>query len=593
MLRKVLLLLPALVTTANAQTLSSRFEVSKAMGDLPPITIDKLNSGYGFAQQVAKQRGLQGRTLWVDGTANLDRVSSDEKVAKLMQDIADNGFNTVVYDVKPISGQVLYKSKLAPKILKWKTQTLPADYDPLKSMSQEAKKHGLNFLVALNAYSEGHNLFKEGPGYQRESEQSIIYVSTPSIKIGYGQESKRVSLSKDPNTSPTSATLSVFSDVTKLPTEGFALQMTSLGDVVDGVISGNLKEQIKTMPKGSSYLVASKEQESAIRLASTMGRIVISDLPEMVRTGLLPNLQYPLMMNPHHPGVKAYSEAIVKEILANYTVDGIVYDDRLRYAGLYADFSPQAREQFEKRVGKVLNWPQDVFEYTYTPSLTRGIRPGPYLEAWLAFRAETLQGFVGSMRSLIKQVQPSASFGIYAGSWYGDYQQYGNNYAAPDFQAGFWFLTKDYQPTGFANMLDFIYTGCYYPTATIHEAMTQGVPIGRSVESAAQLSNRVVKDQTWVYAGISLDQFKGNPEGLGAAIQAACAASQGVMVFDVSHDIEPMWGVFKKAFAQPLRPPHLDPKAIGMALQQRRQFEQYGKKEPPVPIAAGSAGIGF
>ena len=127
----------------------------------------------------------------------------------------------------------------------------------------------------------------------------------------------------------------------------------------------------------------------------------------------------------------------------------------------------------------------------------------------------------------------------------------------PDLEAGFWFLTPEYSQTGMAPLVDFMITGCYYPTATIYDAMSAGLPIGFSVEGAGQLSNRIVRDQTWVYAGISLDQFKGNPDGLRAAMQGACGSTQGVMVFDLSHEIEPMWMVFAQAFASdPRAAPH-------------------------------------
>src|SRR5258707_321461 len=83
--------------------------------------------------------------------------------------------------------------------------------------------------------------------------------------------------------------------------------------------------------------------------------------------------------------------------------------------------------------------------------------------------------------------------------------------------------------TGFAGLLDWMTTGCYYPTGSISEAIAAGKIAGASVEAGGQLTNRAVNDQTWCYAGIQLDQFTGRPEALKSALQAACATTQGVM----------------------------------------------------------------
>ena len=113
-----------------------------------------------------------------------------------------------------------------------------------------------------------------------------------------------------------------------------------------------------------------------------------------------------------------------------------MYDDRLRYAGMNADFSEMTRTQFEDKVGRKLTWPDDVFKYTLTPSLTRGLQPGPYYEQWMAFRASTIRDFVAKVRSLIQRERPGTLLGDYAGSWYGEYPSLGSNWASPAAEAG-------------------------------------------------------------------------------------------------------------------------------------------------------------
>jgi hypothetical protein len=122
--------------------------------------------------------------------------------------------------------------------------------------------------------------------------------------------------------------------------------------------------------------------------------------------------------------------------------------------------------------------------------------------------------------------------------------------------------------------------------------MTKGREIGNTVESAGTLTNRLVRDTSWTYAGIMLSDFKDNPDGLLDAMQAACGSTQGVMVFDLSHDIEPMWPVFAQAFSQPRTAPHDRKDVLALVRQRRAALDKQGIKDPPIIISAGSSGTG-
>lgn len=577
----------------------TRFERAYVLPGTNPITIDALNDNQGVAQQFAKTRGLQGRIMWVDGTANLDRVASDELVRKLVTNLKQAGFNTIVFDVKPISGQVLYKSKIAPKIVSWRGRNLPIDFDPLAAMSREAKLQNIELLISLNAFSEGHSMFKAGPGYEQIPLQTVLYDPFPIIARGPVALGSRAYRRINPilNEAPKENEVSVFMDGSKLPLPAenlFALSLDKQGRVVDGYEFGGTGDGVPTVPEGGSLLVGAGGANELLRELATPGIKPYFDAgPNFVPISDRPSQQYPLMMNPNHPEVQSRALAIVDEIMRNYEIDGILYDDRLRFGGLNADFSPLSRNLFEQFIGKPIVWPDEVFKYTYTPQLKQGIRPGPYFDAWMSWRALTMRNWVSRVKAKVKSVQKTAKFGVYAGSWYGEYPQFGSNYGSSELDAGFWFLTETYRKTGFANQLDLLVTGCYYPTATIFEAMGLGVPIGRTVEAAGQLSNRVARDQTWTYAGLSLDQFRNNPDGLVNALQAACASTQGVMVFDYSHDVDPMLPVFAQAFSQAKGAPHQVGGLIEQVRARRVLWDKSGNRGTAVPISAGSAGIGF
>ncbi|MBZ0212583.1 MAG: hypothetical protein K8H99_02180, partial [Nitrospirae bacterium] len=206
--------------------------------------------------------------------------------------------------------------------------------------------------------------------------------------------------------------------------------------------------------------------------------------------------------------------------------------------------------------------------------------------------AHTMQQFVQRVRGTVDRVRPGTKFGVYAGSWYGEYASYGSNYASNKLVAGFPFLTDRYRPTGFAESLDMVITGCYYAKATIAEAMSERTGAGATVEAAAMLSNRVVRDAAWTYAGLSISSFRGDNEAFARCLQAALVSSQGVMVFDLSHDIEPLWPIFERAFRVPAVAPHKRPDVLSLVRHLRQVKDDRGETDPPIVIYSGVAGIG-
>lgn len=579
----------------NVKPPTSRFDLKSPIPNLRGVMMDWVGNGYGVAQTTAASQRLQARILWVDATANVDRVNTPEKIATLIKNVKLAGFNTLVFDIKPISGQVMYPSKLAPKLHEWKGKTLPADFDPLASFVAECKNAQLNLFVSLNAFSEGHRDFKVGPGYEKKEWQTIIYEPLLSAYSIYNDN-----FPVSPITNKLAANgdqIAAFNDRNAIPDNGtpemYAVALDRFGIVAATYQGGNVPTA--RVPREGSVLIGKGSAANFLKnQAPINSRVRFDSVPRFVPISERPEQQVPLMTNPNNPAVQDYAEAIMKEVVTNYDVDGVIYDDRMRYGGINADFSPMTQQQFEKYIGRRITWPDDVFKFTLSPSLNKGVVPGRYYEAWMTFRAQTLRNFMLRIRQVVKSTRQRTHFGLYAGSWYGEYPRFGNNWGAPELEAGFWFLTPEYSQTGIAPLCDFMITGCYYPTATIYDAMGAGLPIGYSVEGAGQLANRIVRDQTWVYAGIALDQFKGNPEGLRAALQGACGSTQGVMVFDLSHDIEPMWQVFAQAFASdPRTAPHSQPGLLSEVRRRRAQLDKLGHKDPPVIINSGNSGTGL
>lgn len=578
----------------QAAPIRSRFVSSAPLPNLPSVTIDSFNTGNSIAAETARGLGLQARILWIDATANLDRLNAADKIQALVANIKDSGFNTIVLDVKPISGQTLYPSKFAPRLLEWRGKTMPANFDPLAEMCKDAKAAGLTIFVSLNAFSEGHNLLHVGPGYAKPDWQTVLYEGLPIVTAPNGAT---YPIQKFNDTSTDPGALCWYNQASKVPVaneNNFAVSLDSTGRVVDGFEYGGWGPGVPTLPAGGSVLVGSGGAATFLRQIAEPGiKIQFDTAASFVRSGDRPLRQYPLIVNPNSTAVQDYEQGIVREVVYTYPVDGILFDDRFRYAGLDADFSDTTRRLFEANVGHAIKWPDDVFKYTLNPNMSKGIKPGPYYDAWMAWRALQLKRFYYTTKMMVKSMRPTCQMGLYAGSWYGDYPALGSNWAADNFDAGFWFITPEYRRAGLAGLLDFFIAGCYYTVPTIYEAMGTSQSPGATVEASATLVNRAVRDQTWCYAGLAVDQFKGNYEAFKNCLQAACASSQGVMVFDLSHDVDSMWPLFKQAFGGPARKaPHDQRDLLAKVRQLRAQLDKKGAKEPPVVIMAGTVGTG-
>ena len=83
------------------------------------------------------------RALWVVRTT----LTSPEKIRQLVNSAADNGFNTLIVQIRG-RGDAYYKSKVEPRAIELKDQ--PATFDPLAETLTEARKRGLKVHGWIN-----------------------------------------------------------------------------------------------------------------------------------------------------------------------------------------------------------------------------------------------------------------------------------------------------------------------------------------------------------------------------------------------------------------------------------------------------------
>ena len=406
----------------------------------------------------------------------------------------------------------------------------------------------------------------------------------------------------------------------KPPREALAAIVAGDGRVLAQVEPAALPSPGIDLPAGVGVLLGTGAGAHFLRASACPGnRLVFQTTAACVPIEERPEQQIPLMTNPRSAQVRRHILSRVEEIVRGYPIDGTMFDDRLRYAGIHAGVSEETRRQCDQDRGLGPTGPDDVFRWEMGfPQIARQVVPGSHYDAWLLWRALTIRNFVAQAARTVRSIRPTATvsadagscYGVYsepagdspslpadAGSWYGEYPACGANWAADDSRAGFRFLTDSCRRTGFAGLLDWLATGRASPA--IARALAAGAIPGASVEAAGQLSNPAASDQTWTCAGITLTDYSGRPEVLRHALQAAAATTQGIIVFDLPHcelpatASEQFWAVFGEAFREPAVPPHAVP---GLPVQVRREKAERkarGVADPPVIIHGGIPGTGL
>jgi uncharacterized lipoprotein YddW (UPF0748 family) len=263
-------------------------------------------------------------------------------------------------------------------------------------------------------------------------------------------------------------------------------------------------------------------------------------------------------VSPLHPAARAYELSLLKEVVDNYAVDAIVFD-RMRFANIYNDYGDHSRAAFEKWLGKpAAHWPEDVLQFDPIPG--EPMRKGPLYKPWLEFRAKVIRNFAREATEKLRAIKPLLQFGVYVGSWYHDYFGVGVNWGSEKYPVRFGWASDDYNEAGYAEFLDWVSTGCYYPIPTRDEARAQKRDDRFTVEGAADESVAAVQNSAPVYAGIYALDYDKRPHDFARAIDAAVRHSQGVMIFDLSYIYDyGWWNVLENAFDRDAIPPHRVP----------------------------------
>lgn len=509
-----------------------------------------------FARAVALYFGLQGRVMWVDATANLSRITTPEGVRDIVSRCKKAGFTTIVVDCKPISGEVVYDSRIAPRLRSWKGQAHPA-FDALAAFVEEGHRAGLEIMASVNVLSEGHKYFSVGPAYRHPEWQSISYVVDRQLAAPDGA---RLPVRGDGEPEDPARTLVHDASFVVQPSERaggkLAVAIDGEGRVAGMIDPALLGEEPLTTPEDGQMLVLEgKGVDWAGSHLRPGGPARFEASGKRVPVTQAATEKVAAFVNPLVPEVRAYELSLLREIVTRYEVDGVLLD-RMRYANIYNDYSDRTRAAFERWLGApTARWPEDVIEFRTAPGAPP--RRGPLYRRWLEFRARVIRDFAREACEAIRAARPSTRVGAYVGSWFTQYYGVGVNWGSEKYPVRAGWATPTYNTTGYAELLDLLCTGCYYPVPTREEARAAGRQEGGTVEAAAELSMRAVANGVPLYAGLYALNYEGRPQDFARAVSVAAARSEGVMVFDVSYIYDyDWWPILEGAFTTAAIPPH-------------------------------------
>jgi uncharacterized lipoprotein YddW (UPF0748 family) len=546
-----------------------------------------------FARTLTTNLGMQGRVMWIDATANIDRVCTIEGVRDVVAHCKKANISTLVVDVKPVSGQVVYASKIAEHMREWRGKQYP-DFDVLRAFLDEGHKAGLEVCASLNIFAEGHKYFSVGLAYKKRDWQSNAYVVERSLIAGNGS---KLLVRAEGEPEDAARPLVYTDDFFQPPTDTAGKQIAVVFDEdkkVAGVIDTALLDQepLRAPEDGQMLVLENGAMDWATQHLRAGDQTRFTALGKRVPVTESPSEKVAAFVSPLHPEVRAYQIAILKEVAQNYEVDAIIFD-RMRYANVYNDYSDYSRRAFERWLGKSISrWPEDVISYSDKPGAP--IQRGKLFKPWLEFRARVIREFAREVTETIRAIRPGIQFGAYVGSWFTEYYGVGVNWGSDKFPVRTSWASPSYNEAGYAEFLNWISTGCYYGIPTKEEARAVRKEEGGTVEAAAELSTAVVSNSIPVYAGLYCLNYQDRPKDFARAVAAAVRHSQGVMIFDLSYIYDyNWWPILEEAFAKPMASPHRATalngqlRAVQDAIRSAQDSRATASRLPAVPYQPG------
>ncbi|WP_206614443.1 alpha amylase family protein [Chitinophaga barathri] len=161
--------------------------------------------------------------LWFDATANFKRFTIKDSITYYLERSKDAGVTDVVVDLKPITGEVLYPSKIAPVMKEWKGEyesgVKDLSWDMLTVFLEEGHRLGLKVHASTNVFVAGHNHFDRGVVFSDPSKtnwQTISYLPGTGFTKITEQKNKYSAMLNPANRDVQKYELSILKELVKM-----------------------------------------------------------------------------------------------------------------------------------------------------------------------------------------------------------------------------------------------------------------------------------------------------------------------------------------------------------------------------------------
>lgn len=201
---------------------------------------------YSCGNKPASQ-SVKPKLMWFDAEANFERFSHTDSIDLYLEKIKNIGFTDAVVDIRPITGEVLYNSDFAPRMVEWAGYARP-DFDYLGHFIRKAHQSGMKVHASLNVFVGGHNFFDRGQVYTNHPEwASMVYTPDSGIVSIMTQKQKYSAMINPVNDDFQQHILNVLKEVTtKYPDlDGFILDRVRY-DGITADFSDLSKEKFET-----------------------------------------------------------------------------------------------------------------------------------------------------------------------------------------------------------------------------------------------------------------------------------------------------------------------------------------------------------
>lgn len=132
---------------------------------------------FGFEKFSYPKQNEKRAVLWCDPLLNLEQISSEAGIIEILEKAQKTGIQGIALGVKSLTGEVIYESKVAPRLLDWEDFRVPLNFDPIRVFIEEGRKRRLEIYAVMTVFSEGHMSRQRGPIYSQHPDwQTQVYV---------------------------------------------------------------------------------------------------------------------------------------------------------------------------------------------------------------------------------------------------------------------------------------------------------------------------------------------------------------------------------------------------------------------------------